>query len=83
MTDKSRAKNRFALGAPSNCTEELFFLYQDQLIALNEIVEAERQQDEAEGKVCNAVCYRLSLQLSSTDIYHQRMVKSKRSGTCR
>ncbi|EDR05730.1 uncharacterized protein LACBIDRAFT_302985 [Laccaria bicolor S238N-H82] len=49
-TNKSRVKNRFALGALTLCTDKLFHLYQDQPVALNEIVEADAKQYEAKNK---------------------------------
>ena len=51
VTKDSKIKNRFALGIPSNCPTKLSHLYNDQLVALNEVVEFERKQDLAEDKV--------------------------------
>ena len=51
VTKDSKIKNRFALGIPSNCPIKLAHLYNDQLVALNEVVEFERKQDLLENKV--------------------------------
>ena len=51
VTNDSKIKNRFALAAPTNCTDDLFHLYENQLVALNEVFEAKRKQDVEEGKV--------------------------------
>ncbi|EDR01886.1 uncharacterized protein LACBIDRAFT_332879 [Laccaria bicolor S238N-H82] len=50
ITKDSKIKNRFALGVPSNCPTKLSRLYDNQLVALNEVVEFERKQDLEEKK---------------------------------
>ena len=45
ITAESKVKNRFALGVPSACPESLAMTFQDQLVALNEIVKSEQDQE--------------------------------------
>ncbi|EDQ98271.1 uncharacterized protein LACBIDRAFT_336116 [Laccaria bicolor S238N-H82] len=48
VTPESKVKNRFALGVPSLCPENLAMMFQDQLVALNEIVKSEQDQEDRE-----------------------------------
>ena len=45
ITAESKVKNRFVLGVPSACPESLAMIFQDQLVALNEIVKSEQDQE--------------------------------------
>ena len=54
VTAESNIKDRFALGVPSACTQKLSMMFQDQLVALNEIVKLEQDLEAAENKVCSS-----------------------------
>ena len=53
VTAELNIKDRFALGVPSVCTQKLSMMFQDQLVALNEIVKSEQDLEAAENKVCS------------------------------
>ena len=54
ITADSKVKNRFALGMPTSCNKRLSMMFEDQLVALNEIVKSEQ---DLEDKVWPAYDY--------------------------
>ena len=59
------------LGVPTLCSSELRDRYNDQFVAINEIVEADRKEDEATNKVlivCNPPSPTLTVYDSRTQI---------------
>ncbi|EDQ98913.1 uncharacterized protein LACBIDRAFT_318519 [Laccaria bicolor S238N-H82] len=51
ITDDTKVKNLFMIGIPTLCSTELQDRYHDQFVAINEIVEADRLEDQAANKM--------------------------------
>lgn len=52
-------KDTFILGAPSYAPDKLTYLFNDQIVALNEVIMKDMEEFKANNKVCRLFCSRV------------------------
>ena len=57
ITDGTKVENLFMLGLPTLCPSEVCDWFNDQVITINEILEADKDDDTAANKVYDFACF--------------------------